>query len=267
MLYEVVNGILDQQNGAELLGQLSLGVLPAGTGNGISASLDIVGPEDAMLRVLHGRKRKVDLMQVTQRGNDELGTVYGLLQVSCGMMPDVDFESEVVRWMGDLRFTVVAFYRLLFLRKYPVRLSCKLVHRKVVEDGKATLQPVAVADAADAEMEMEENTVFLGAMNTKSFAEDFVSAPFAEVDDGLLTLINFPSGGKFRLFQAFFQMTSGTHIDNSWLQMFTTRELTLTVSRCPGVRTRLDIDGEEVPILPDVPVTIRSLPSFCSILC
>mmetsp|Transcript_12866 Transcript_12866/g.51347 ORF Transcript_12866/g.51347 Transcript_12866/m.51347 type:complete len:559 (+) Transcript_12866:28-1704(+) len=262
MLYEVLNGILDQQGGAELLSQLSLGVIPAGTGNGICASLDVAGPEDAMLRVLHGRTRKMDVMQVTQLGNEELGTVYGVLQVSCGMMPDVDFESEVVRWMGDLRFTVVAFYRLMLLRQYPVKLSCKLVHRKVVVDGKAAMQAVE-----EGELEMEENTTFLGALNTKSFAEDFVSAPFAQVDDGLLTLLNFPSGGKFRLFQAFFQMTSGSHIDNNWLQMFTTRELTLTVNGRPGNPSRLDIDGEEVPILPDAPITIRCLPSFCSVLC
>ena len=101
--FEVVNGIMEQDNGEELLQNIAIGIIPAGTGNGITASLGIHSPQESMLRIIHGNIKPFDVMIITQDNNESLGTIYSLLQVSYGMMSDIDFESEVIRFFGDLR--------------------------------------------------------------------------------------------------------------------------------------------------------------------
>jgi hypothetical protein len=54
-----------------------------------------------------------------------MGTVtrYGFLDVAWGFISDVDFDSEVFRWMGKARFTVTAIEKLLSHDSYRARVS------------------------------------------------------------------------------------------------------------------------------------------------
>lgn len=102
--HEVLNGIMDRPNGADILRRIHLCLVPAGTGNGLTTSIGISSPQDSFMRLVHGNSRQADAMVIEQETNPQFQRVYSLLQVSFGMMSDVDFESEKIRWMGDLRF-------------------------------------------------------------------------------------------------------------------------------------------------------------------
>ena len=105
MIFEVINGIMDRENGEEICKLISIGIIPAGTGNGIAATLGFANDiEDAIVRVVRGRSNALDVMRIHQDDNPRLGFVYCCLQASYGMMPDVDFDSEKLRWLGELRF-------------------------------------------------------------------------------------------------------------------------------------------------------------------
>ena len=45
------------------------------------------------------------------------------LTFTYGLIAEVDIESERIHWMGHARFDVWAVVRVLFLRKYPIKLS------------------------------------------------------------------------------------------------------------------------------------------------
>jgi hypothetical protein len=51
--------------------------------------------------------------------------MHSLLSFSWGFFADVDIESETMRWLGGLRFTIQAIVRILFLRRYSAKLRFK----------------------------------------------------------------------------------------------------------------------------------------------
>lgn len=56
---------------------------------------------------------------------DRSDPIYSFLSVAWTIVADVDLESEVLRWMGEPRFTVWTLIRALKLRKYGAILSYK----------------------------------------------------------------------------------------------------------------------------------------------
>ena len=182
--YEIVNGIMDREDGEEIIKKISIAIIPAGTGNGITASLGIQSPQDSMLRIIHGNVKPFDVMIITQENNVNFKPVYSLLQVSYGMMSDVDFESEVIRFCGDLRFTMVAFYRLIFLRKYPVDIIFDAKTQKKVVPPNKTVVWEDVGE--NNHIHLNTETIWCGGMNTSWLAADFNCAPGAKIDDGLI---------------------------------------------------------------------------------
>ena len=107
--FEVVNGIMSRKDGEDLIRNITIGIIPAGTGNGITSSLGIVSPQQAILRIIHGNTKQFDVMKIEQENNENFEAIYSLLQVSYGMMSDVDFDSEKVRIIGDLRYLTFLF--------------------------------------------------------------------------------------------------------------------------------------------------------------
>jgi hypothetical protein len=100
--------------------QMPLGIVPAGTGNGLAASIETLTPYDALLTIIKGHVRPMDLIAVQQPGEK---VRFSHLAVMFGLISDIDLESERFRFLGSLRITIAAFVRVFNLRKYQLRLS------------------------------------------------------------------------------------------------------------------------------------------------
>lgn len=48
---------------------------------------------------------------------------FSLLSVGWGLLSDIDIESEVLRYIGEIRFFIWSFIRLIQLRRYKAELS------------------------------------------------------------------------------------------------------------------------------------------------
>ncbi len=59
-----------------------------------------------------GGTRPLDAFSVLQEGQPRR---YGFLHVAWGFISDVDFDSEVYRWMGGMRFTVTAVEKIVLI--------------------------------------------------------------------------------------------------------------------------------------------------------
>ncbi|KAG5023286.1 hypothetical protein JHK82_019189 [Glycine max] len=84
----VVNGLLQSQDWDTAI-KMPLGVVPAGTGNGMAKSLlDSVGHPctvpNAVLAIIRGRNRKLGVAIITQ----------GEFRFFSGLVADIDIESE-----------------------------------------------------------------------------------------------------------------------------------------------------------------------------
>ncbi|MBA0836718.1 hypothetical protein Goarm_008913, partial [Gossypium armourianum] len=97
ILVEVINGLLEREDWSDAI-KTPIGMVPAGTGNGMVKSLldsagEICSPSNAILAVIRG------------------------------LIADIDIESEKYRWMGSARIDFYALQRITYLRHYNGRVS------------------------------------------------------------------------------------------------------------------------------------------------
>ncbi|EOA16802.1 hypothetical protein CARUB_v10005022mg [Capsella rubella] len=122
VLVEVVNGLLERADWRTAL-KLPIGMVPAGSGNGmIKSLLEPVGlpcsATSAAISIIRGRTRSLDVATISQ------GTTkfFSVLMLAWGLVADIDIESEKFRWMGSARFDIYGLQRIICLRQYNGRI-------------------------------------------------------------------------------------------------------------------------------------------------
>ena len=147
LLYEVLNGLFDREDWREALECLSFGIVPAGTGNGLCRSLSYLqrekfhlGTQDlsAAVNCARGSVRPMDLLYVETPMNGRLS----FHSVFWGLVADIDIESEVLRWMGGIRFTIWALLKVIKSRRYRARLSYIPCDPDYTEDTRQILDDI-----------------------------------------------------------------------------------------------------------------------------
>ncbi|KAI3937099.1 hypothetical protein MKX01_015314 [Papaver californicum] len=123
ILVEVVNGLLQREDWASAI-KMPLGIVSAGTGNGMVKSLldEIDEPcsvSNVVLAIIRGHKCSLDVATVLQ-GKTRF---FSVLMLAWGLVADIDVESEKYRWMGSARLDFYGLLRVIRLRKYNGRVS------------------------------------------------------------------------------------------------------------------------------------------------
>ncbi|XP_065301584.1 sphingosine kinase 2-like isoform X2 [Dermacentor albipictus] len=126
LLYEVYNGLMERPDW-ELAIKIPIGMIPGGSGNGLARTISHAANEPyvsdpilaSTLGIAKGRVAPLDLMKVETPS----GPLYSFLNVGWGIMADIDIESEKLRAIGEIRFTLWAFWRVFNLRTYHGRIS------------------------------------------------------------------------------------------------------------------------------------------------
>ncbi|KAJ2484515.1 hypothetical protein EV174_002366 [Coemansia sp. RSA 2320] len=118
ILHDILNGFLRRSDWPKYKA-LPLGVIPAGSGNGLAKSLDCMWPEQAAVAIVKAQSRPLDILSATlASGRIE----YCFLSMTWGLIADIDIESERMRWAGPARFDFYGTIRLMNLRYYGGRL-------------------------------------------------------------------------------------------------------------------------------------------------
>ncbi|KAJ1853978.1 hypothetical protein LPJ76_004395 [Coemansia sp. RSA 638] len=118
LLHEVLNGLLARPDWPSLR-NITLGVVPTGTGNGLAKTLDCIWPEQAAVAIVRAQSRPIDIMSATMVS----GLIeYCFLSLTWGLIGDIDIESERMRWAGSARLDLYGTLRLMNLRYYGGRL-------------------------------------------------------------------------------------------------------------------------------------------------
>jgi diacylglycerol kinase (ATP) len=207
---------------------LTLGLLPAGTGNDTARSLGIpVKDPGAALRVLlGGHIRTIDL---AQSGNEYVVTV-----VASGFDSKVNERANAMTWPpGNMRYNIAI---LAELREF---------------------EPVAFSLTLDgATIEREAMLVAVG--NGPSFGGGLRICEGASLDDGLLDVVIINPLSKPRLLRVFPMLYRGTHVTIPEFERHRVREVTLS---SPGIVAYGD--GER---LGPLPMTWTSRPGALRVL-
>ncbi|XP_060520987.1 sphingosine kinase 2 [Cylas formicarius] len=122
IVFEVVNGLFERWDWAEIVKYLPIGVVPGGSGNGLARSIAHHSCEPYMstptlpatLAAVRGHVVPMDLVRVETTKQ----IMFSFLSVGWGLLSDIDIESERLRVLGGTRFTVWSVARLIGLRSY-----------------------------------------------------------------------------------------------------------------------------------------------------
>uniref|UniRef100_A0A0C9QN40 sphingosine kinase n=1 Tax=Wollemia nobilis TaxID=56998 RepID=A0A0C9QN40_9CONI len=273
VLVEVVNGLLERSDWEHAI-KMPLGIVPAGTGNGMIKSLMTDADEpcivtNATFAVIKGHKRPLDVAVVAQ------GQVrsFSVLMLTWGLVADIDIESEKYRWMGSMRLDFYTFVRLLYLRHYSGSVSFVPApgyeeHGEPISIEKENESNLHDEGISGTEEMKPKTSNCLGALTSsenyewKSISGEFVmvwlhnvpwasqnimAAPQAKFSDGYLDLIIVKKCPQWSLLSLLLKMKDGGHVKSKYLQYLKVKAFRLT----PGGRTGssvqggiIDVDGE-----------------------
>lgn len=268
-----MNGFLAREDWNDAI-KMPLGMVPAGTGNGMAKSLlDSVGEpceaSNAILAVIRGHKRSLDVAAILQ-GETKF---FSVLMLSWGLVADIDIESEKYRWMGTARLDFYAIQRIIHLRKYNGRIS--FVPAPGFESygepsnyngettGKQSIsissqeQPVKIDQhgyqGPDVDLiNLEWRTisgpfVSIWLHNVPWGGEDVMAAPDAKFSDGYLDLILIGECPKLSLLTLLSELKTGGHVKSPYVIYLKVKAFVLE----PGPRADepmkggiIDVDGE-----------------------
>ncbi|KAK7319612.1 hypothetical protein RJT34_04335 [Clitoria ternatea] len=273
ILVEVVNGLLQRDDWDTAI-KMPLGVVPAGTGNGMAKSLlDSVGDPctvaDAVLAIIRGHKRSLDVATIKQ----EETRYFSVLTLAWGIVADIDIESEKYRWMGSPRIDFYALTRIIHLRHYIG--SLYFVPAPGFEAyGEPTSYPGSSAskgsnsDPIDVEpvklqrLSYKGPEIFLENLSWRGLSGPFISvwlhnvpwaaentkaAPDAEFSDGYLDLILVKNCPKLSLLSLMSELNNGGHVKSPYVMYLKVKAFILEPGPRVGHQKKegiIDVDGE-----------------------
>ena len=99
---------------------------------------------------------------------------YSFLSIGCGLLADIDIQSERLRFMGESRYTLWAYYRVIDLKRYRNRLS----YIEYSEDEQASCPRKVI----------EGHFMFIHASFVSHIGTDLYFAPTSCPGDGIIHL-------------------------------------------------------------------------------
>ena len=266
VLVELVNGILQRSDWEEAI-KMPIGVVPAGTGNGMAKSLMHAASEtcsvsDAVFAIIRGHKQALDVCTIVQGGK----TIFSVLSTTWGLVADVDIESEKYRWMGSARFDFYALVRIMNLRRYrgsvhfvpapgyeaygdPVKQSETPIVEQNGESRVCSYQgPRAEFQGSDWRS-IDGPFVGVCVYNVPWAAENAMAAPEAKFSDGYMDAVILKDCPKADLLALLLKMSDGSYVKSPHVTYLKVKSFRLSPGQLVEDPKRggiVDVDGEVV---------------------
>jgi sphingosine kinase len=233
-IHDAIAGLMSRRD-RETAIKLPLGIMLGGTANGLCKSIltlagESYNPLNAAFIIAKGRQQSFDLASVIQNG-----TKYcSFLSLAWGLISEVDIESEKLKFLGALRFNVYALILMSLLHTYRGRFSY-LIHPDY-NQGEKNLSPSWQV--------IEDDFIFLWAMNTPWAAHDMNVTPYASINDGAIDVLVMRQGtSRWELLQALLRCGKGQHLDLPHMEYYKVSAFKLEPLTDKGI---LVVDGEPV---------------------
>ncbi|KAL6614371.1 hypothetical protein ACP70R_036641 [Stipagrostis hirtigluma subsp. patula] len=269
VLVEVVNGILQRTDWEEGI-KMPIGVVPAGTGNGMAKSLlhaasETYSVSNAVFAIIKGHRQPLDVCTILQ-GEKKF---FSVLLLTWGLVADIDIESEKYRWMGSARLDFYAVVRIMNLKKYcgsilfvpapgyeaygePIKQVENSILESVDQNGKSHTcsypGPSVEFQASDWRF-IDGPFVAVWINNVPWAAEDIMAAPEAKFSDGYMDAVIVRDCPKADLLALLMKMGDGSYVKSPYVTYLKVKSFQLSPGQLVGNPKRggiIDVDGEVI---------------------
>uniref|UniRef100_A0ACD5WJK0 Uncharacterized protein n=1 Tax=Avena sativa TaxID=4498 RepID=A0ACD5WJK0_AVESA len=269
VLVEVVNGILQRTDWEDAI-KMPIGILPAGTGNGMAKSLLHAASEtcsisDALFAIIRGHRQALDVCTIVQGER----RIFSVLSVTWGLVADVDIESEKYRWMGSARFDFYALVRVMNLRRYhgsihfvpapgyeaygePVKEVGSSIVERLEQNGESRVcsyqSPPADFQGSDWRS-IDGPFVAVCINNVPWAAETVMAAPEAKFSDGYMDAVVIRDCPKADLVALLLKMSDGSYVKSPYVTYLKVKSFRLSPGHLVENPRRggiIDVDGEVI---------------------
>jgi len=170
-LFEIINGYFKNPSKKNI----PLGILPVGTGNAFARDLylDVSKWEEAIKIISYNKPKKVDVGHFQTNDQD----YYYLNILGIGFVADVTETAHKLKMFGNIAYTFAVLFRTIFLKSNYLTIDI---------DGTT----------------MGQESTFIEISNTR-YTANFLMAPKAKIDDGLLDITLVSKLTRRRLLQSF----------------------------------------------------------------
>lgn len=213
-LFEVINGYFNNPS----IDKIPLGVLPIGTGNAFVRDLDLDNTKwkEAINVISQNQTRRVDVGKFRTHGQ----TYYYLNILGLGFVADVTETAHKIKFFGNLSYTIGVLYRTIFLKSdiLTIRINGKII---------------------------KQDSLFIEISNTR-YTANFLMAPDAKIDDGLLDVTLMHKLTRRKLLQSFPKIFTGEHVHLKECDTFQAKNISIESDKVKV----LTPDGELIGITP-----------------
>lgn len=253
-VFELINGLMTRAD-AEVAIAKPIGIIPAGTGNGLGKTIldlsqETYDPSNAAFIIAKGQYQPINLGVVKQDGKQ----YYSILSLAWALISDIDIKSNKLRFLkflGSLRSDVYAFLSILALRSYQGRISFLPAPDWQPSPDAPQQTPLSKPQPAEIENSpssdwqvLEGEFIALWVMNVAWATHSVLAAPHARLADGYMDVLIIRKGiTRWRLLTAFLKIATGEHILIPEMEYYKVRCLHLEPLSSEGL---LAVDGEQI---------------------
>lgn len=254
-IHDAIAGLMSRSD-RDIAIKTPLGIIPGGTGNGLSKTLlesskEDYDPLNAAFLIAKGKRQSLDIAAIKQNNTK----YYSFLSLAWGLISDIDIKSEKLKFLGSWRFDLYALWSICLLRTYRGKFSfiphpnCKPpLDLTISQQGKWQV--------------IEDEFVFLWAMNTAWAAHDKNVTPHADLSDGAMDVLVMRQGtSRIELLKVLLRCGKGRHLDLPHMEYYKVRAFKLEPLTDGGI---LAVDGEPVDYSP---IKMKVIPNLACVNC
>ncbi|PKL84291.1 MAG: hypothetical protein CVV24_00335 [Ignavibacteriae bacterium HGW-Ignavibacteriae-3] len=221
-LFETINGYFANKSSK----RIPVGIIPIGRGNAFARDLGLVSDRwaESIEAISAGKTKKVDVGLFTTGGKK----YYFINILGFGFVTDIAGTAYKLRMLGNLSYVLGVFYRTAALNAYDL---------KIEADGKI----------------LERENVFVEISNSRYTGRDFLMAPSAKLDDGLLDITLLNKLSRSKVLQCLPKIFKGTHIHMKEVETFQAKHIKIET----GTPKLLTPDGQ---LMGSTPIEVECVP-------
>lgn len=275
-LNQIVNGIVARTDHSSIFKNVPIGVIAAGTGNGVAKSLGILDPIEAINAIILNQTKQINMIVMEKMIPDYIQEEcwFGILSLTCGFIATFDkLMEQKFRYMRlpwtKYSFPVPGWFRWLLnnilipiylISKNPrYKININILPADTVIDNSFWKPHPDNEKAQKGWVNFQGYVQTFALCNLPYIASDICIAPKAleHIEAGTLDLLLVKPISRLELLNFFLKAEKGNHVNSPNVQYLSIKEFEL-VNNTDNENVIM-FDGEEVHT---VGRTLKSNPSF-----